>query len=45
MPSVVAQDLQLPNPELYTGHCFQRTSATLAADAKAELVTVKRLKR
>lgn len=43
MPGVVAEYLRLPNPELYTGHCFRRTSATLVADAGAELVTLKRL--
>lgn len=43
MPANVAEYLGLPNPELYTGHCFRRTSATLVADAGADLVTLKRL--
>lgn len=28
----IARMLQLPHPEAYTGHCFRRTSATIAAD-------------
>ena len=31
----VARRLQLDNPESYTGHCFRRTSATMAADGGA----------
>lgn len=31
----VAKTLNLKNPELYTGHCFRRTSATIAADSGA----------
>jgi integrase len=30
---IVASYMELPNPELYTGHCFRRTSATLLIDA------------
>jgi integrase len=33
--SIVAKNLGLPNPELYTGHCFRRTSAQWQADAGA----------
>ncbi|KAJ8974798.1 hypothetical protein NQ317_007638 [Molorchus minor] len=34
--------LKLPNSELYTGHCFRRTSASLLADSGATLCTIKR---
>lgn len=42
MPQQIATFLNLPNPELYSGHCFRRTSATLLADAGADLTMVKR---
>ncbi|KAL4719081.1 hypothetical protein ACJJTC_002117 [Scirpophaga incertulas] len=29
----IASFLNLPNPALYTGHCFRRTSATLLIDS------------
>ena len=32
----------MPNPKEYTGHSFRRTSATLLADAGADLLTLKR---
>ncbi|KAJ8983577.1 hypothetical protein NQ317_019430 [Molorchus minor] len=32
MPTDIAKFLKLPNSELYTGHCFRRTSASLLAD-------------
>jgi integrase len=32
-PKIIAQYLKLPNPELFTGHCFRRTGATILADA------------
>ena len=32
MPKQVAAFLKLPNPGLYTSHCFRRTSATLLID-------------
>ena len=35
VPSMVAKALSLPTPELYTGHCFRRTSAQWQADAGA----------
>lgn len=31
----IAISLGLENPEQYTGHCFRRTSATIAADSGA----------
>lgn len=43
MPSIVAEFLKLPNPTEYTGHCFRRSSASLAADADVDLTSLKRL--
>ncbi|CAH1381813.1 unnamed protein product, partial [Tenebrio molitor] len=43
MPSTVAEFLKLPRPEEYTGHCFRRSSAILAADADVDLTSLKRL--
>ncbi|KAJ8964300.1 hypothetical protein NQ317_016778 [Molorchus minor] len=37
MPTDVARFLKLPNSELYTGHCFRRTSASLLADSEEYL--------
>lgn len=42
-PSKIAEFLKLPNPAMYTGHCFRRTSATLLANRGADLVKIKRL--
>ncbi|XP_023311961.1 uncharacterized protein LOC111692276 [Anoplophora glabripennis] len=42
MPADIAEFLNLPNPQLYTGHCFRRSSATLLADSGANLTTIKR---
>ncbi|XP_049886289.1 uncharacterized protein LOC126380733 [Pectinophora gossypiella] len=38
----VAAHLKLPNPELYTGHAFRRTSATLLVDAGGDVTALKR---
>ncbi|CAG9766248.1 unnamed protein product [Ceutorhynchus assimilis] len=43
MPSLVAAFLKLPNSNEYTGHCFRRSAATLAADADVYLTSLKRL--
>lgn len=43
MPQEIASFLELPDPKLYTGHSFRRTSATLLADAGAHITTLKRL--
>ena len=43
MPWMVAEFLKLPNPKEYTGHCFPRSSASLAADADIDLTSLKRL--
>lgn len=42
VPKKMAQFLGLANPELYTGHSFRRTSATLLANAGAEFSVLKR---
>lgn len=42
MPKQIATFLNIPNPSLYTGHCFRRTSATLLADSGADLTMLKR---
>lgn len=42
MPSIIARFLNLPNPELYTGHAFRRTSATLLANTGADILSLKR---
>ena len=41
-PYKVAEWLELPDPKLYTGHSFRRTSATLLANAGASMGTLKR---
>ena len=40
-PKEIAKFLKLPNPELYTGHCFRRTSITMLADGGADITTIK----
>ena len=42
MPKQIAEFLNLENVELYTGHVFRRTSATLLADAGTEISLLKR---
>lgn len=42
LPSKIATFLTLPNPNLYTGHCFRRSSATLLADSGADITNLKR---
>ncbi|KAJ8985523.1 hypothetical protein NQ317_019906, partial [Molorchus minor] len=42
MPTDIARFLKLPNSELYTRHCFRRTSASLLADSAANLCTIKK---
>lgn len=42
IPKKIAEFLNLPEPEKYTGHSFRRTSATLLADAGADIITLKR---
>ncbi|KAK4885098.1 hypothetical protein RN001_001369 [Aquatica leii] len=38
----IAVYLKLPNPELFTGHCFRRSSATHLANRGGDLLTFKR---
>ena len=42
-PSEIAAYLKLPNPELYTGHSFRRSSATMLADSGEGITNIKRL--
>ena len=41
LPKAIAQFLKLPNPALFTGHCFRRSSATLLADSGADILKLK----
>ena len=43
MPKIIATFLKLPNPELFSGHCFRRSSASHLANTGGDLVTIKRL--
>lgn len=38
----IAIFLNLSEPQLYTGHCFRRTSATLLVDAGGDILALKR---
>lgn len=42
MPSEIAAYLGLANPELYTGHSFRRSSATILADSGEGITNIKR---
>ena len=42
MPAKIATYLKLQNPKSYTGHCFRRSSASLLADAGADISVLKR---
>lgn len=42
MPANIAGYLKLPNPELYTGHCFRRSSATMLANSGSNITNIKR---
>jgi len=42
MPKEIANYLNLPDPQAYTGHSFRRTSATLLADSGGDITTLKR---
>lgn len=42
VPCKIANYLHLPEPSLYTGHCFRRTSATLFANAGGSKENLKR---
>ena len=38
----IATYLKLPHPELYTGHCFRRSSATILVDSGEDITSLKR---
>lgn len=42
MPKKIAVYLQLPQPDLYTGHCFRRSSATVYVNSGADIIDLKR---
>lgn len=42
MPSIIAKFLNLPDANLYTGHCFRRSSATLLVNSGGDLLDLKR---
>lgn len=42
MPRKIAEFLQLPNSQSFTGHCFRRSSATMLAGKGSDFVSVKR---
>ena len=42
VPKQIASYLKLSNPELYTGHCYRRSSATILVDAGGDITTLKR---
>lgn len=42
LPKQIATYLNLPEPELYTGHSFRRTSATLLVDNGGDITALKR---
>lgn len=41
-PFAIAFYLNLPNPKLFTGHCFRRSSATHLANSGGDLNTIKK---
>lgn len=41
-PQIIAKFLQLEDPDLYTGHCFRRTSTSLLADTGVNIDILKR---
>lgn len=45
VPRYIAEFLHLPHAERFTGHCFRRTSATLASDSGADMHMIKQLGR
>ena len=42
VPKVIAKWLQLDSADQFTGHCFRRTAATVAADEGMSIVNLKR---
>ncbi|KAL7299553.1 hypothetical protein TKK_0007631 [Trichogramma kaykai] len=43
IPNAIAKFLNLSDPDLYTGHSFRRTSATLLVEAGDDITNVKKL--
>lgn len=43
IPKKIAAYLKLPNPELYTGHSFRRSSATFLANAGENIIGIKQI--
>lgn len=43
IPSIIATFLNLQDPNLYTGHCFRRSSASILSDSGADFSAIKRL--
>lgn len=41
-PQKIARFLDLPEPTMYTGHCFRRTSASFLADSGVDIRVLKR---
>jgi hypothetical protein len=42
VPKKIATYLRLQEPELYTGHSFRRSAATMVVDAGGDILTLKR---
>lgn len=45
IPSLIAQKLKICDPQLFTGHCFRRSGATILSDSGASKLTLKRAGR
>lgn len=43
IPKIIAEYLELADPQRYTGHCFRRTSATLISNSGASITMLKQL--
>ena len=42
LPKFIAEKLDLPNPQFFTGHAFHRTAATLQGEASATFQDLKK---
>lgn len=43
MPSEIANYFKLPNKNVFSGHCFRRTSATLLVNGEGDLIQLKNM--
>lgn len=43
IPADIAIFFKIPDPQLFTGHCFRRSSATLLANSGCDILELKRL--